>query len=82
MIPVTPVSIVLFVACVGGTLWMSGSGDSREVMIRFVLIMPLFLAFGLYGLVKLGPEYFRNLPENLRKGLKLRIGTSDKDRDL
>lgn len=61
---------------------MSGSADSREVMIRFVLIMPLFLAFGLYGLIKLGPEYFRNLPETLRKGLKLRIGISDKDRDL
>ena len=61
---------------------MSGSGDSREAMIRFVLIMPLFLAFGLYGLIKLGPEYFRTLPETLRKGLKLRIGISDKDRDL
>ncbi len=82
MIPITPVSLVLFVVCVGGGLWMSGSGDSRDATIRFGLIMPLFLAFGLYGLIKLGPEYFRNLPETLSKGLKLRIGISDKDRDL
>lgn len=81
MIPITPVSTLLFLACVVGGAWAFSGSTTGEAMTRFVIILPLFMVFGLYGLVKLGPNYFRDLPANLQKSLKFWIGASNNDRD-
>ena len=82
MIPLTPISGVLLLACVGSAIWAGQGETTPEIMAR--LLIPIFLSLGLgaFSLWKHGSSFPDIMVNRLRRALWFLPKRSDKDADL